>query len=848
MAKLYGETIPEYVAKQIKVREEVLGRKGNRTTEDLRVLSQKSAWVRMISGVDLDDENGLPTPFFAKNYILAGGVLKWTDAGYQFVDEKVNFSNNSNSRYSLTDNLGVRPVSGITSFDLKYKNRFGVIREANVNFVVWSREELNLVQNLFMRPGGQVIIEWGNSLYLDNNGEIQDTSFDDGDIGEYFKTNNINKVYEILQQRKEKTHGNVDGFLGLVTNFDWKVREDGGYDCSIKSVSRGALLESLVVTKNIGAESIPRELIEEVDKDSELYEFNKSVKSLFHYFAYLTNLVAKEKPGEVITVKDLDDVRKGAVNEFFFGRIDTGFSKLLNKISGVSVGEKKLPVFTTNIRDKNDEVVKWTSLRTILFLLNQSISISEKSNLSFPKFFIGDKELEPSQPEIAEPPKYRTFPLHFSLDPLVAILPKPAPSENEIRNKVNDNSDISSFRLKDGNSRFDINIIGKTIYDRGNLSEAIRKEISNKSENNSSPEDILNIFVNINVVKNLIDENVNVNDDGTVGFKVNEFLESLLSRINVALGGVNSLNIHVDHDTDLSFIVDRDIVSKSVGTENRKIIRLSESGLSNTVSKLDIQSKITSQLSSMIAISAQSDDIRDTQADTVFIDWTKGGKNRFYLPKEVTDSNFNEGVTTCEEEVISNGIPKYRDRDVVRAVRLVSNLPGLGGVFSGTVGLLSKTSLGTQTISDEFINAVKDCKFKKLKESNKIYYFLTSLASTYQTFRSSNNFDTINERFKTIRNSGQKNYKYFLEEKVEEKEIGVKGIIPIELSMEVDGISGMKIGQIFRLGNKDNPSILTPAKYDEYGFIIVGLDTKIGTDNKWITNIRAQTFKIGDLD
>ena len=66
---------------------------------------------------------------------------------------------------------------------------------------------------------------------------------------------------------------------------------------------------------------------------------------------------------------------------------------------------------------------------------------------------------------------------------------------------------------------------------------------------------------------------------------------------------------------------------------------------------------------------------------------------------------------------------------------------------------------------------------------------------------------------------------------------GPAGIIPFEVGIEMDGISGIKIGQAFRI----NEGIM-PAKYDGVvGFIVTGIDHNIA-GNRWITNLKAQTI------
>jgi len=66
-----------------------------------------------------------------------------------------------------------------------------------------------------------------------------------------------------------------------------------------------------------------------------------------------------------------------------------------------------------------------------------------------------------------------------------------------------------------------------------------------------------------------------------------------------------------------------------------------------------------------------------------------------------------------------------------------------------------------------------------------------------------------------------------------------QGVIPVESSLKLVGITGFKIGTAFKI----KPGLL-PSKYDKFAYIITGLDHEIGNDNKWYTNIKTQFYAI----
>jgi len=62
----------------------------------------------------------------------------------------------------------------------------------------------------------------------------------------------------------------------------------------------------------------------------------------------------------------------------------------------------------------------------------------------------------------------------------------------------------------------------------------------------------------------------------------------------------------------------------------------------------------------------------------------------------------------------------------------------------------------------------------------------------------------------------------------------------LELSITLNGISGLTVGEVFKLGK--NSSVL-PKNYEEFGYIITGLDSQLD-NNKWDTKIRANLFRL----
>ncbi len=95
------------------------------------------------------------------------------------------------------------------------------------------------------------IIEWGNSIYLDKNGNLQKmftSIIEDNDLF-FNKSWSRNKSYTDITTQiarvRELYDGNFDALLGKVSNFNWTFNSDGSYSIELTIISLGDVVESL---------------------------------------------------------------------------------------------------------------------------------------------------------------------------------------------------------------------------------------------------------------------------------------------------------------------------------------------------------------------------------------------------------------------------------------------------------------------------------------------------------------------------------------------------------------------------------------------------------------------------
>ena len=139
--------------------------------------------------------------------------------------------------------FGMVPMPGIIDANIRTKTAYGSLREAKVNFVCHNRRQLEVLELLYMRPGYPILLEWGWTPYISNEGKKEEYF---PYLIEFFKQESkINDIQLKILDRKKSSGGNYDGFIGYCKNFDIKSREDGGYDCSTEIIAMGEVLEGL---------------------------------------------------------------------------------------------------------------------------------------------------------------------------------------------------------------------------------------------------------------------------------------------------------------------------------------------------------------------------------------------------------------------------------------------------------------------------------------------------------------------------------------------------------------------------------------------------------------------------
>lgn len=267
---IFRSTWPAYVQRQINARQDLV-KSHTRDSTFYQYTTGKNAWCRMTSFVDYSSPDGkLHGGDLAKQYILEGGTLYPNPNGSGTYSQRSGVGNSAGSYTNTTftgkaTNLGLRPMPGIVSVDIKSRGAYGSLREATVKFMAHTKAQLEDLEILFMRTGYGVLVEWGWSLYMDTYtqaakgssstpaanhlpiAQVQVKNFTTPTINAFTSGLDPHTLYRQIESLRDKASGNYDGMYGLIKNFQWVLLENGSYECTTVLISVGDVLDSLKI-------------------------------------------------------------------------------------------------------------------------------------------------------------------------------------------------------------------------------------------------------------------------------------------------------------------------------------------------------------------------------------------------------------------------------------------------------------------------------------------------------------------------------------------------------------------------------------------------------------------------
>ena len=248
---MFTKYIPKNIQEKMKAKERALARKikpsetseaFNNTYLEPKDMMSRTIFVRMCS----NKVNKL------HNQLIDGGLYA-DDTGFFNIQKPLGFSQTYKDTSVVSgetlDKMGLKPTPGIKSIEVQYKGGFKAIRECIVNWVVPGLDYLDILHDHFFTVGRTVVVDWG-WIYPNNtvDEQLADTFITRDSLegfeeeGDSFEINVKQDIFTNPQERIIKFNGDYDAIGGQITNFEYSLREDGGFDCVTKVISMGASL------------------------------------------------------------------------------------------------------------------------------------------------------------------------------------------------------------------------------------------------------------------------------------------------------------------------------------------------------------------------------------------------------------------------------------------------------------------------------------------------------------------------------------------------------------------------------------------------------------------------------
>ena len=287
LSNVIGAPFSQYIIDQLKLRA-ANGSSADRSNEQVLYLANKMSWTRLCSSVRIKPENNQPLSKFyanlfngqvppgdysqdsslAKNWILQAGTSEYNNGSYN-----LRSGLGPNNAYGLggIEQQGYRPMPGLTSITIDTKGTLGSLREATVNFQVWNMTQLDVIEALYFRLGYTMLLEWGHVNYFNNKGQYITNSYG----LDIFKYDSKEAIFQAVTQKNKETDGNYDAMLGTVTNFFFSFNSQGGYDCSLKLIGLGVIIDTLKVNQTY---ILPETLATTIEAAKALVETDKVTK------------------------------------------------------------------------------------------------------------------------------------------------------------------------------------------------------------------------------------------------------------------------------------------------------------------------------------------------------------------------------------------------------------------------------------------------------------------------------------------------------------------------------------------------------------------------------------------
>lgn len=679
-----GTAFQPFVAKQIEKRKELVLRE-ERDNGTLQWLNNKSAWIKVSSGVDVDLNN----PYFiekgdalAKKYTLQAGLMDHSNGANSY---ELRSGIGSDNAYGIGGrDFGYTPMPGITDLSIKTGGKLGTLREATINFVCHNKEQLDIMDALYMKLGMSVLVEWGHIPYIDNNGKLETNPQPLPFYGIHSKEDLMIKI----QEYRVKHDGNYDAMWGTIKNWSFSLEDNGKFKCTVSLVGAGDVLESLKINQvgqtltseasgsiyptvadanksylnnalyyifndfeAVGGDTAGKDYFRLLQQYLSGLKINFNADSTTPNFDNNTSLVKSGFQYSVISgrakiVEDGGTIPSLEPDKFF-----TGF-KIPIEINGEESNKE-----AESINDKGLDQVYITLGTLLLLILSTGGLYDTKGKKNSPYIYI-DVNTETN--------RCYTFPGHCSLDPTVCLI----------------GSEKLPFGITSG------------------LLDEIRTTAPFFDYTQPSKGRFMYTLVNLNFITSTLRSISSSNNKGDVYFI--DFIQAILAGINKATGGYNEYRVVPDDDTRcIRIFDDRRITKPLKSAEVSPYTVIPVLGKDSLAYNFNYTSKVSPNTATMVVISSQAEPtgVNISNEALAFSKLREGLTNRL-SPVRIDAAQASTPVEQTDAE--KKAEKEAKDANYIELRNHIKD------IYDGVGGVQTKTEKETQEENDRLVKAQQD--------------------------------------------------------------------------------------------------------------------------------------------
>ena len=894
---IFKETFPDFVQKQLEQRENTIssgtGKNSNNfsfnedRSNNFFTYQQKQCILRLSSGVDIVDssilDENLSGEEIAKRWVLEGGIKDGNTnrggigPGGAYGD--------STLRSNTDDGYGIVPMPGIIDANIRTKSAYGSLREAKVNFVCHNRRQLEVMELLYMRPGYTLLLEWQWSPFIDNDGNADYTTVKKIDF--FNKSKNMSSMERDIESYKQETGGNYDALIGYCKNFTYRLRADGGFDCETEIIAKGEVLESLkdrettIKFKNDNTDTITSRPNLEIFL-TDLVAFNNATSGV----GEITNQGESNTVEGGISKENAIDIQTSLAAELApkIGLEDTISTTNLSPFiltggpQSYTDWGQGLTERTNALQDDdkrgdwgdwegfwsivglgrrfrtNTTWVRWDAL--CYYINNSVIPLNEHdepitslttSYLSHPnedgkvylepllyssKFratkYLTDKIQKLQTFRVSTTgtvnPKEEEDRIYWitdiSVNNQICMLPHNLYQYKDAPDYGNSFEDFNGIKLKDGIMKTSFHKpLVKELINKNSFNFVDKKNIDQKWSDSSkfSINNIGGIYFGAEYLLKIF-RGMYYTDEGNINkdYTLFNFIKKMWDEVNSCTQNGHDFDLQTDNrgGCNITRIIDRQMDNSSENIENAYTLKIQS--LDSIVRNITYNTTIPSSLSSTIAIAAQSPDSIDDLDKVSFAALNKGIKDRFAI------------LTTTNNSPSEDQIKKWENKFEQELIKVHGAL-NISGTIQGNSGTL--------------INLLY-----REYQSNRNYILKEDMAGVSPKNSSSNkgalkNIMSALNFFQSHHGSTDEKEGYYRGQPATDGTQPLSAVIPLKFNAQLDGISGIVIGNVFKL-----PKDKLPIAYggSDIHFIVMGEEQSITSGQDWTTTISGHLILLGN--